>query len=128
MLLNYPLDKCIENGAIPEEIIGLCSDISANDKDIMNENSSLLDYVIVILKKVIGAFLPKIQNTIPNEFKIESPEISIYDIVTTTSNLDERLRLIQMGVDVITNIFTSTEKSDVIEENKESDYEIIPST
>lgn len=126
LFLNYPLDKCIENGANVNEIIGLCSDINANDKDIMNEKSSLLDYVIVILKKVIGAFLPKIQNTIPNEFKIESPEISIYDIVTTTSNTDERLRLIQTGVDVITNIFTSTEKKEVIQ--NESITEITPVT
>lgn len=120
---NYPLDKCIENGAIPEEIIGLYTYVSSNDKDIMNEDSSLLDYVIIILKKVIGVFLPKIQNTIPNEFKIDSREISIYDIVTTTSNIDERIRLIQKGVDVITNAFKSTEK---YEEKDES--ELIPST
>ena len=110
LLLNYPLDKCIDNGANPNEIIGLCSDLDANDKDIMNETSSLLDYVIVILKKVIMAFLPKTKNTIPNEFKIKSREISIYDIIETTSNSDERIQLVQNGVDIITNIFTSTEK------------------
>ena len=109
LLLNYPVDKCIENGANPSEVIGLCSDTTANDTDIMNENSSLLDYVIVILKKVIAAFLPKVQHVIPNEFKIGSPEISIYDIVTTTSNTNRRIELIQNGVDVITNVFTSTE-------------------
>jgi len=123
LLLNYPVDKCIENGANPSEIIGLCSDTTANDTDIMNENSSLLDYVIVILKKVIAAFLPKVQHVIPNEFKIGSPEISIYDIVTTTSNTNRRIELIQNGVDVITNVFTSTENIYMANEDQ-----LIPST
>ena len=123
LLLNYPVDKCIENGANPSEIIGLCSDTTANDTDIMDENSSLLDYVIVILKKVIAAFLPKVQHVIPNEFKIGSPEISIYDIVTTTSNTNRRIELIQNGVDVITNVFTSTENIYMANEDQ-----LIPST
>ena len=109
LLLNYPVDKCIENGANPSEIIGLCSDATANNVDIMDEKSSLLDYVIVILKKVIAAFLPKVNHVIPNEFKIGSPEVSIYDIVTTTSNVSKRIELIQNGVDIICNLFTSTE-------------------
>lgn len=109
LLLNYPLDKCIENGANPSEIIGLRSDMTTNNVDVMNENSSLLDYVIIILKKVIKAFLPEVQHVIDNEFKIGSPEISIYDIVTTTSNMEKRIELIQNGVDVISNLFTSTE-------------------
>ena len=123
LLLNYPVDKCIENGANPSEVIGLCSDTTANDTDIMNENSSLLDYVIVILKKVIAAFLPKVQHVIHNEFKIGSPEISIYDIVTTTSNTNRRIELIQNGVDVITNVFTSTENIYMANEDQ-----LIPST
>ena len=123
LLLNYPVDKCIENGANPSEIIGLCSDTTANNTDIMDEKSSLLDYVIVILKKVITAFLPKVQHVIPNEFKIGSPEISIYDIVTTTSNTNRRIELIQNGVDVITNVFTSTENIYMANEDQ-----LIPST
>jgi len=123
LLLNYPVDKCIENGANPSEIIGLCSDTTASNTDIMDENSSLLDYVIVILKKVITAFLPKVQHVIPNEFKIGSPEISIYDIVTTTSNTNRRIELIQNGVDVITNVFTSTENIYMANEDQ-----LIPST
>jgi NTE family protein len=123
LLLNYPVDKCIENGANPSEVIGLCSDTTANDTDIMDENSSLLDYVIVILKKVIAAFLPKVQHVIPNEFKIGSPKISIYDIVTTTSNTNRRIELIQNGVDVITNVFTSTENIYMANEDQ-----LIPST
>ena len=123
LLLNYPVDKCIENGANPSEIIGLCSDTTASNTDIMDENSSLLDYVIVILKKVIAAFLPKVQHVIPNEFKIGSPEISIYDIVTTTSNTNRRIELIQNGVDVITNVFTSTENIYMANEDQ-----LIPST
>ena len=108
LLLNYPLDKCIENGAISEEVMGLCSDLNTATDDALNEKSSLLDYVIVILKKVMTAFLPSKQTVIQNEFKIKSHDISIYDIVSASSSSDERIRLIQNGVDVIENIFTST--------------------
>lgn len=119
LLLNYPIDKCIENGAIPEEVIGLCSDLNTVTEDALNEKSSLLDYVIVILKKVMTAFLPSKQTEIQNEFKIKSHDISIYDIINTSSSSDERIRLIQNGVDVIEKIFTSTD-------NQETSF--IPST
>lgn len=112
LLLNYPLDKCIENGANPEEVIGLCSDLNTVTEDTLNEKSSLLDYVIVILKKVMTVFLPAKQTVIQNEFKIKSHDISIYDIINTSSSSDERIRLIQNGVDVIENIFTSTNNQD----------------
>ena len=112
LLLNYPLDKCIENGANPEEVMGLCSDLNTVTEDALDEKSSLLDYVIVILKKVMTVFVPSNQTFIQNEFKIKSHDISIYDIVNTSSSSDKRIRLIQDGVDVIENIFTSTDNQD----------------
>jgi predicted acylesterase/phospholipase RssA len=109
MLLNYPLDKCIENGAKNDEIIGLCNDMNAHDEDIFNESCSLLDYGLIIMKKLICAFLSVREHRIKNEFRITSINMSIYDIVSTTTEIDNRIRLIQEGVDVIANIFTSTD-------------------
>ena len=63
------------------------------------------------------------QHAIDNEFKIGSPEISIYDIVTTTSNMEKRIELIQNGVDIISNLFTSTENILMANEDR-----LIPST
>ena len=57
-------------------------------------------------------FVPSNQTFIQNEFKIKSHDISIYDIVNTSSSSDKRIRLIQDGVDVIENIFTSTDNQD----------------
>lgn len=130
LLLNYPLDKCIENGAKIDEIIGLCSDLNTTDEDVLNEKSSLLDYVIIILKKVMTTFLPASQTVIQNEFKIKSHGISIYDIVNTSSNSQERIRLIQNGVDVIENIFTSTDTQGptILSLHDTPDNELIPST
>jgi len=109
MLLNYPLDKCIENGAKNDEIIGLCNDMNAHDEDIFNESCSLLDYGLIIMKKLICAFLSVREHRIKNEFRIKSINMSIYDIVSTTTEIDNRIRLIQEGVDVIANTFTSTD-------------------
>ena len=110
MLLNYPLSKCIENGADKDEIIGLYCSINENN-DIISEKSSLLDYIIIILKKLICVFLPKTSNSIKHEYTIESPIVSIYDIVSITNSIDERISLIEKGVDVIKNIFTSTKEN-----------------
>ncbi len=110
LLLNYPLSKCIENGADKDEIIGLYCSINENN-DIISEKSSLLDYIIIILKKLICVFLPKTSNSIKHEYTIESPIVSIYDIVSITNSIDERTSLIEKGVDVIKNIFTSTKEN-----------------
>lgn len=118
LLLNYPLDKCIENGANINEVIGISSDLNTNIDNVMNEKSTLFDYIIVLIKKVISVFLPKQQNVIPNDFKIKSHEISIYDIISTTSEMNERIKLIDKGIDVISNIFTSTEINLMSKEDK----------
>jgi predicted acylesterase/phospholipase RssA len=118
LLLNYPLDKCIENGANINEVIGISSDLNTNIDNVMNEKSTLFDYIIVLIKKVISVFLPKQKNVIPNDFKIKSHEISIYDIISTTSEMNERIKLIDKGIDVISNIFTSTEINLMSKEDK----------
>lgn len=109
MLLNYPLDKCIENGANSDEIIGLCNDMNAHDEDVFNESCSLLDYGLLIMKKLISAFLSVREHRIKNEFRIKSIRMSIYDVISTTTEIDNRIQLIQEGVDVITATFTSTD-------------------
>ena len=65
-----------------------------------------------------------------NEFKIKSHDISIYDIVNTSSNSDERIRLIQNGVDVIENIFTSTDNLSPTDSSLPNNLDniLIPST
>lgn len=101
LLTNYPLEECINNGAAPEEVIGLCHIYNSEHIETVSSDSSLLDYVMTIIKKLLGARLSAKSYNIANEFCISSPSISIYDIVNTTSDINERIRLIQQGIDCV---------------------------
>jgi len=61
------------------------------------------------MKKLISAFLSVREHRIKNEFRIKSIRMSIYDVISTTTEIDNRIQLIQEGVDVITATFTSTD-------------------
>lgn len=101
LLTNYPLEHCIRNGASPEEVIGLCHIHNSEHIETVNTESSLLDYVMTIIKKLLGTTLSVKSYNIAKEFRISSPSISIYDIVNTTSDINERIRLIQQGIDCV---------------------------
>ena len=101
LLTNYPLEECINNGAAPEEVIGLCHVYDRQHIEAVSTESSLLDYVMTIIKKLLGKTLSAKSYNIAKEFRISSPSISIYDIVNTTSDINERIRLIQQGIDCV---------------------------
>jgi len=105
VLLNYPISKCIENGANVNEILGLRHMVDTEKNNISTE-SSLLDYVIVIFKKIIGSIVEPLHQ-IENEYQIYSPSISIYDILNTTSDTEERKRLIQVGIDIVASKYSN---------------------
>jgi predicted acylesterase/phospholipase RssA len=101
LFTNYPLNECISNGAKPEEIIGLRYVFKNQNIKLVNLESSLFDYVMTIIKKLIGTITIKKSYKIAHEICINSPSISIYDIINTTSDINERIRLIQHGKDSI---------------------------
>ena len=99
---NYPISNCIHNGADPDEILGICrSKITGNaNNDILPQNSNLFDYIILIFLKTIEKVLnngPEIYIT--HEYFIHCPPLSVTDIYNTASSMEERIRLIQVGVD-----------------------------
>ena len=106
LLANYPLEQSIINGANPNEILGIRYKGSSADecnKRVTHE-TSLLDYVISIINRLIGLVLDKQDaNVIANEYDIWCPSLSIYDLINTTRDSEIRIRLIQQGIDVVRN-------------------------
>jgi len=106
LLANYPLEQSIKNGANPTEILGIQYKGSSADecnKRVTNE-TSLLDYVISIINRLIGLVLDKqVAHVIALEYCIWCPSLSIYDLINTTSDSEIRIRLIQQGIDVVRN-------------------------
>jgi len=100
MLCNYPVNYCIERGADPEEIFGICRKPVMSLNYNVNEESTLFDYIINIFYKTIEKVLnpPKIIK-IGHELFVNCPPLAINDIFNTSSSAEERIRLIQIGVD-----------------------------
>jgi len=101
IIMNYPVKQCIENGADPEEIFGICrKPIIKMAGTNIGLTSTLFDYILNIFYKTIERVLNKQEAIkINKEFYIHCPPLSISDIFNTTSSMDERIRLIQIGVD-----------------------------
>lgn len=99
---NYPLLQCIQNGADPEEIFGInrCSVLQLESLNI-TEDSSIIDYLFNIVNKLVERVLNNRKDSIKikKEVIIKAPTMSLYNIYLAASTIDERLRLIQRGVD-----------------------------
>jgi NTE family protein len=112
-LLNYPLQPCIDRCHDIDEILGITRfsepntnlfDSSANEmtcNDNITTSSTLLDYLIVIFNKFIKMVLKRNTVSIKNEYRVSSSPLSIFNIHNATSNMDERIRLIQLGCDLV---------------------------
>ena len=106
LLANYPLEQSIKNGANPTEILGI--HYKGGNADECNKRvtreTSLLDYVISIINRLIGLVLDKqVVHVIALEYCIWCPSLSIYDLINTTNHSEIRMRLIQQGIDVVRN-------------------------
>lgn len=121
LLLNYPLCKCIEHGHDPDEILGINrTSAKKNDTDspvIKNsivESSTLFDYVMVIFNKIMKMVLKHDGISIKNEYVVHSLPLSIYNMYHASINIDERIRLVKLGSDVINGNGESNDDIDII--------------
>uniref|UniRef100_A0A6C0B6P8 PNPLA domain-containing protein n=1 Tax=viral metagenome TaxID=1070528 RepID=A0A6C0B6P8_9ZZZZ len=106
MVCNYPVNYCINNGADPDEIFGLCRKSIIRLNYNVTSESSLFDYMLNIFYKTIERVL---NNRVPIDIKremfIDCPPLAVSDIFNTSSKVEERLRLIQVGIDSYINNF-----------------------
>lgn len=94
---NYPIHQCIDNGANPDEIIGIGYDPNNIGNDQVNASSSLFDYLVTIIKKYVNSIIQTPFTKIAYEYFLAGPTISIYDILNTTSDPNIRIELIEQG-------------------------------
>ena len=99
-IANYPMRLCLENGAEKNEIIGIKMVIDRENQAKVIEKSSMLDYVIYLINKLLEKRLSPadaMDYDIPHEIKIESPQISLYTAYQVIMSPEERVRLIEYG-------------------------------
>jgi predicted acylesterase/phospholipase RssA len=94
---NYPLNFCVESGKNPDEILGFKNKYTDNEKNV-DENSSLLDYLLNFLFKAI--FYVKsfyTQPIIKNEVICETSFLSLDFIRKTVKDIEVRKDLFEKG-------------------------------
>jgi len=98
MLCNYPLEKCLEDGANLDEIIGIRMFEKETNKTV-TDNSTLFDYFMLLLNN-----LSKNKNAytyIPNEYNIETDHTALYNFYSSSNDSNERIKLIEDGIRLV---------------------------
>ena len=106
--INYPLENCIQDtGAQLDEILAVNKLQNTSDIPIGTE-STFFDYILIAFNRLFEIVLNQYQGLetvkIPHEYTIVDGAITLQSIIDTAMSMDERIRLIQMGVDIMRGI------------------------
>jgi predicted acylesterase/phospholipase RssA len=97
---NYPIIDCVNAGADPEEIFGLCKHSKMDPlSSRVHESSSIFDYLYSIISKVFLVHLSPKFVPIKHELILEIPITSISEYFNSMNSPQEREKLIQIGKD-----------------------------
>jgi hypothetical protein len=97
LVINYPVNQCIERASNPDEILGLTRVYVEKPAEV--QLSSLLDYVLLILSIVfVKVMVPskKVKHQI--DFIRYEPVGNLYRIYNSIKNYDSRMKLFEDGV------------------------------
>ena len=100
ILCNYPINNCINLGGSYDSTLGLHRASSAALTNLTDE-STIFDYLFLIIYKILHKFLPaSILPSSPHkhDISIESNNVSLYDIYLCTNSIEERIRLLNVGI------------------------------
>lgn len=94
---NYPLSFCVDSGKEPDEILGFKNKYS-DDKSNINEDSTLLDYILNFLfKAVFNVRNNYIQPIIKNEVICDASYMTIDMLKSAVSSIEVRKDLFEKG-------------------------------
>jgi predicted acylesterase/phospholipase RssA len=100
-LSNYPVKQCIENGADPDEILGMYRLQKPSNEVSITNDSNLMDYLVTIMNNTIEKIIiyPNrevigIECSLPSSMSIEIAN-------NILNNQEERKRLIEFGASFV---------------------------
>jgi predicted acylesterase/phospholipase RssA len=107
---SYSLDKCIEYGCNTDEILGFKNKYN-NETPIIKKESTLLDYILNLLFKIVQSVLSR--STAIIKYEIEFPPLFInFDILKECSeNKELRQQLFDEGTEIATNYLSTVSKN-----------------
>jgi predicted acylesterase/phospholipase RssA len=104
LIKNYPLESCIQNGAEITEILGIRRINKKDTINYVNDETTLLDYVMIIFNNFSKKML-LLNNDIllKNEYVVESDPTSILTMYSVLNTIEERIQLINFGIEMVNN-------------------------
>lgn len=98
VVYNYPLKCCLDMKKNEKEIIGFKNQYDTNDKNQIDSNSTLLDFVMTFLFKVIQSLsTDNIQPKITNEVCYNTDYVGIDMLKEALTSVQKREQLLQNG-------------------------------
>jgi predicted acylesterase/phospholipase RssA len=104
MSCNYPLSYCIESGKLPDEILGFKNKYEGENNNIINSESTLLDFLLRFLfKAVFSSSTDNIQPKILHEVICDAKYLSIEVLRNALGEVDVRRDLFNNGAESAAN-------------------------
>lgn len=115
IVCNYPLNKCIESGKTPDEILGFKNKYTEQTDNIINNDSNMLDFLTNFLFKMIQSIsTSKNQQKIKNEVLCDTSYLSIEILKNVLSSSDVRKTLFNEGQTFAENFLAGVKLQDSV--------------
>jgi predicted acylesterase/phospholipase RssA len=98
ILNNYPLQNCLNVVENHDEIFGIKKTYFDRKKSV-DSKSSLFDYLLYVISKIVTVNDGETNITIKNQLEIMADATNLYDVYSATSSVDERTKLIKYGAE-----------------------------
>lgn len=130
IISNYPIKYCIENEKNVDEIFGIQNIYEKKENNIVNNQSTMLDYVIHFISRLVNnaSVNSNCTSNIPYELKYDAVLMSLDNMKETLYSCEIRKNLIDKGLKAgeeflsnlkETNKETNKETKEIMEENRE---------
>lgn len=100
VMCGYPIQQALDAGLDPDEIFALKKHNGLNASNVVTSQSSLFDFLMIILRKTIQVLNGREVGLVPNEILITGESVSIDGILDLAASKDAREKLINFGVDL----------------------------
>jgi predicted acylesterase/phospholipase RssA len=110
---NYPLKYCIDSGKNIEEILGFKNKYDDYNKNHINSSSSLLDFIMNFLFKIILSISSSNKLQIPITFEVVSNTdfLSISTLKTALYSIEVREKLYTNGIEIAKTFLSNLENA-----------------
>ena len=108
IVCNYPLKYCVESGKNCDEILGFKNNYNTANKNIVDNNSTILDFILSIIFKTIYSLASKhSQPNIKYEVVCNTELLTFQFLRTSLTSLETRQDLLNSGIQTA-KVFLST--------------------